>query len=421
MSGLFSMGHADEPIMHGEFMGFVLDDDSLLSLRGWAERQGYPQAVAQQGGLDMFAQLLESAAPPKMAIVDVDGQADPAATTSRLVTLCGGDCRLVIVGSKNDVTLYRRILNAGAVDYLVKPLTQEILNQALAAALKRSVGASKLEAKEAKVIVFLGARGGVGTSLTALNVSWIMAHELKQNVTLFDLDLSFGTSALALDVDPGHGLRDIVSSPNRVDALMIASSLVTESDNFSLLSAEEAVDEITPVDNSAIAALIKEMKGNFDIISVDLPRSMIATQKRLLSSAHEIVVISDLTLAGIRDTLRIKNSLTSLGCTAKITLAAARANASGAGQITRATFEKGIKGTVDLIIPEDVSAVTTAANSGKALGAIAPRATITKTLREFASKLAEVEDGTQNGKASASFWNKLTSDGKHKAGKRGKP
>jgi len=369
----------------------------------------------------MFAQLLESAAPPKMAIVDVDGQADPAATTSRLVTLCGGDCRLVIVGSKNDVTLYRRILNAGAVDYLVKPLTQEILNQALAAALKRSVGASKLEAKEAKVIVFLGARGGVGTSLTALNVSWIMAHELKQNVTLFDLDLSFGTSALALDVDPGHGLRDIVSSPNHVDALMIASSLVTESDNFSLLSAEEAVDEITPVDNSAIAALIKEMKGNFDIISVDLPRSMIATQKRLLSSAHEIVVISDLTLAGIRDTLRIKNSLTSLGCTAKITLAAARANASGAGQITRATFEKGIKGTVDLIIPEDVSAVTTAANSGKALGAIAPRATITKTLREFASKLAEVEDGTQNGKASASFWNKLTSDGKHKAGQRGKP
>ena len=111
MSGIFSFGQSSDQVMHGEFMGFVTDDDSLASLRGWAEKQGYPQATVQHGGPDMFAQMLESSAPPKMAMIDIDGQNDPAAITARLLSLCGGDCRLIIVGTANDVSLYRRILN----------------------------------------------------------------------------------------------------------------------------------------------------------------------------------------------------------------------------------------------------------------------------------------------------------------------
>lgn len=39
-----------------------------------------------------------------------------------------------------------------------------------------------------------------------------------------------GTSALALDIEPGHGLRDVLSSPQRVDSLMIAGALINESE-----------------------------------------------------------------------------------------------------------------------------------------------------------------------------------------------
>lgn len=420
MSRHFSMGHSDEAVMHGEFMGFVLDDDSVLSLRGWAERQGYPVATVQQGGPDIFAQLLESAPPPKIAMIDIDQQADPLAITSRLINLCGGECRLVVVGSKNDVTLYRRILNAGAVDYLVKPLTPDVLNQALAAALKAPLGGKKAEAKECRIIAVVGARGGVGASTIALNTAWLLAHELDKTSALFDLDLQFGTSSLSLDLDPGHGLRDIVSSPNRVDALMIASSIVPESERFSILGAEEAVDEVTPVDSGAIDALMKEMKTNFDIVVVDLPRQLVATQKRLLAAAHEIVIVSDLTLAGIRDTLRIKSALTAFGCTARISTVGARVSASGAGQVTRAIFEKGIKVPVDILVPEDSSSLTTASNSGKALGAIVPRAAITKSLRELAARLLNADEGAP-AKAQSGFWNKIAGEVKGKVDRRSKP
>ena len=410
MSGIFSFGHGDDAVMHGEFMGFVSDDESLLSLRGWAERQGYPNATVQQGGADMFAQMLESSSPPKMAMIDIDGQNDPVAMTARLVSLCGGDCRLVMLGSANDVSLYRRILNAGAVDYLVKPLSSETLNQALAAALRGNIG-GKAEAKEARVIAFIGSRGGVGATTIALNTGWLMAHELGCHVALLDLDLQFGTSSLSLDLEPGRGLRDIVSSPHRVDGLMIASSIVPESENFSVLGAEEAVDEVVPMDGGAITALLKEMKSNFDIIIIDLPRFMLAAHKRLLMAVHEIVIISDLTLAGIRDTLRIKNALTGLGCTAHMSIVASRTDAKGEGYVDQGVFEKGIQGKIDATIFEDSVSLALASNSGKALGESAPGKPVTKALRDLAVALS----GKEEAKEKISLWAKL--GGKHK-GKR---
>lgn len=374
--------------MHGEFMGFAGDDESLDILRNWALKQGFPIATVQHGGSDMFAQMLESSAPPKMVVIDIDGQADPVATTARLVSLCGADCRIIMLGSANDVGLYRRILAAGAIEYLVKPLTSELLNQAMTSALKKTGADGKPIEREAKIVIVVGMRGGVGASTIALNTAWLMSHELNRHVALLDLDLQFGTSSLSLDLEPGRGLRDILSSPHRVDSLMIASSMATESEHFSVLGAEEAVDEYVVMDNAAIAALLKEMKPNFDVIVVDLPRHLFASQKRLLSSAHDIVLVTELSLAGIRDTLRFKNAVKNLECGANVTVVGARTGNGRAGQVDASAFEKGAQVKIDLFVPEDAKTVMEAANSGKAVGAIAKQAPVTKALLALAVKLA---------------------------------
>ncbi len=383
-------------MMHSEFMAFVADDDSLAVIGDWVGRQGYPMATVQQGGPDLFTQMLEGAPAPKMAIIDIDGQSEPLAVVTRLVGLCGPETRLIIIGSTNDVTMYRRMIAAGITDYLVKPMTAELLNQALAAAL-RGHTAGKPEAKEARVIVMMGTRGGVGTSTALINMAWLLAHELNVNTAVLDLDLQFGTSSLALDMEAGRGLREILGSANRVDGLMIASSLVAESDKLSILSAEDAVDEAVITDASAMTALLKEMRDDFDVILIDLPRAMLPSQKRLLSTANEIVLVTELSLAGIRDTLRVKTALATLGCTGTITIVASRTGPNG-GQIDAATFEKGAQLKIDYTLPEDAKAVSSACNAGKALAAEAPSSPLTKALTGLARRLAKVpEDKKKSG------------------------
>ena len=378
----------DVPVMHGEFMGFANDDESLEILRNWALKQGFPFASVQQGGPDLFAQMLESSAPPKLVVIDIDNQMDPVSVAQRLISLCGADCKMVFLGSANDVSLYRRMIAAGAIDYLVKPMTAELMNSAMTAALKKTAGDGQPVVREARIVVTIGVRGGVGASTVVLNTAWIMAHELNQHVALLDLDLQFGTSSLALDLEPGRGLRDILSSPHRVDSLMIASSMMTESEQFSVLAAEEAVDEFVVMDNAAIAALLKEVKGNFDMILIDLPRHLFASQKRLLASAHEIVLVTELSLAGIRDTLRLKNAIKNLECTANVTVVGARTGTTRAGQVDVAAFEKGAQVKIDIIVPEDMKVVTEAANAGKAINAIAKQSPVAKALQTLAIKLS---------------------------------
>jgi pilus assembly protein CpaE len=391
MSGRNSYSsNASDNVMHAEFMAFVTDEDSQIVTRGWSERQGLPQACVQSGGPDMFASMLESSPPPKMALVDIDGQADPVAVAGRLISLCGADTKVVAIGSPNDVGLYRRMLGVGVIDYLVKPLSPELLNTALASAL-RGNKAGKSEIKEARIVVILGIRGGVGASTIAVNTSWVIAHQMDATCALLDLDMQFGTTSLSLDLEPGHGLRDIVSSPQRVDGLMIASSMVAESERFSVLGGEEAVDEYIPVDSAAIAALVKEVKCNFDYIVVDLPRHMLASQKRLLASAHDIILVSEMSLAGIRDTLRIKSALTGLGFTARILVVASKATKDRGGQVDIPTFEKGAQVKVDLVIPEDHKIVAQASNSGKALAEISKTAPVAKAITALAQMLGTPE------------------------------
>lgn len=373
--------------MHGEFMAFVGDDASLGVLRAFAERHGFPAAAVQMGGPDTFAQMLEQIAPPRLVVIDVDGQSDAGAAVARIAALCGPDCKIIAIGTANDVSLYRRMLASGLVDYLVKPLSADMLAQTYAAALRGGTP-GKSDAREARIITVIGIRGGVGASTVAVNTGWLLAHTFKFQCALLDLDLQFGTSALALDLEPGRGLRDVVASAQRVDSLMVASSMVAASERFSVLGAEEAVEDIVPVDGGAITALLKEMRGNFDYVVIDLPRHMLAGQKRLLAASHDIVLVSELSLAGIRDTLRIKNALQALGSAAVLTLVASRVNAANSGQIDNSAFEKGAQVKIDFTVPEDTKSVAAAANTGKALGAIASDAPATKALLALAAKLS---------------------------------
>ena len=402
--------------MHNEFMAFVSDEQTAQSVRSWADKQGFPADTVQVGGLELFTTLLESDAPPKLVLIDFDNQDQPVQVAARVVSLCGPSAKLVAIGTANDVPLFRGMLAAGVSDYLVKPLTPELLTQTMLAAARGGAAGTGNAPREAKNIVIIGVRGGVGASSIATNTAWIMAHEMKKKCVLLDLDLQYGTSALALDIDPGHGLRDVLSSPQRVDGLMIAGALINESENFGVLSAEESIEEVIHVDANAIMALLKEIRNGYQAVLIDMPRHMIATQKRLLATAHEIVLVTEMSLVGIRDTLRIRTTLKGLGSTARITQIATKIGPNRPAAVDEPTFTKGAQAKIDFTIPDDHKNMVMASNAGKMLGAIVPSSPVTKVLRELASHLIETKDGKgKDQKKGAPLFGSLFKGGKKEA------
>lgn len=408
------MTRADS-LMYPEFMAFMTDEASVTIARAFAETRGWPAATVQSGGIDLFGSMMEAAAPPRLVVVDLEGEADPVNACQRLVNMCGPSTKIITVGMNNDVRLYRSLLQAGAVDYLVKPLSIEAFNQAIQlseAPRAASGGPAPPDPKACKLIVLIGVHGGVGASTLALNLGWVLAEDLKHNTALIDLDLHYGACALGLDVEPSRGMRDLLASPQRVDSLMIASSLMVAGKKLSVMSTEEAVGEALSIDPAAVLAIVKDLRENFDYIVVDLPRFMVAQQRAVLAEAQTVLLISDQSLAGARDVLRLKTWLKSVKGDLQQLVVTTRHSKERPPALDQASFEKGIAAKIDAHIPDDVKVLNNSANAGKAFVATSAEAPCSKAVRDLGKRLAASATPAEEIKKIGGLFGGLKSKGK---------
>ncbi|HEY0837100.1 MAG TPA: hypothetical protein VGE72_24530 [Azospirillum sp.] len=383
--------------MNDSFLAFVSDDDSFQVARAVAGEMGWSGAVVQRGGAgDVLEMLTHDVPPPKVLLVDLDGTANPFATVAKLASMAGADTRLVGLGTANDIDLYRDLISAGASDYLVKPLAPEALHHVIRQAKQTPRRAQPQETEPGRLIVVVGVRGGVGASTVAVNTAWLMAHELKRKTALLDLDLHFGTDTLALDLEPGRGLREALETPNRLDSLLIASSMVTESERLSVLGAEEPLEESVSFGPAALGALLDELRGTHEAVVVDMPRHLLPASRPVLGSAEQVVLVSDLSLAGIRDTARMMQVIKVLGGPACVVVAS-RAGGSRKPQVDQATFEKGIQGKIAHLVPDEDKTVAAATNQGKAVAQLSPTSAVVKALRALAMQMADAQPAAKKG------------------------
>jgi len=71
--------------------------------------------------LDAALRRIRSGAAPRILLVDLGDSSAPIAEVSAARAVGGADLKLVVLGTVNDVALFRDLLSAGASHYLVKP------------------------------------------------------------------------------------------------------------------------------------------------------------------------------------------------------------------------------------------------------------------------------------------------------------
>ena len=357
-------GERAMPASSGDpLLAFACDEDTLDIITRVVPG-GRRGVEVREGGINAAQSAVNQGACPELLIVDISDSASPVSDVSGLTSSVGPDTTVVALGPENDVALYRSLLSAGVTDYLVKPVsTQELRRTILAAG--ESTDQAEQTAK-GRVSALIGARGGVGVSSLAIGVAWTLAQDFRKQVALVDLDLHFGTVALNLDLEPGNGLRSALENADRIDSLFVASALVNVSDNLFVLGGEEPLDQTFEPQPEAFELLMTELRRIFDVILIDLPRHMVPTAVGTLSTADGIAVVTDLSLAGLRDAARLRTSLGRIAPDTSLSIIANRVGLEKASELPRAEFEKGLGSKIDVYVPEEPRAAK-AALSGKPL------------------------------------------------------
>ena len=386
LMNLSGSGEAGAAYRSVECAAFIADEETRRTVEQACQALGKTVSVAEGGSREAMEYLSE-APMPEVLIVDVSDTGKPLSTMLTITAAFAENTKVIAIGSVNDIALYRELIEGGVSDYLVKPVSEKALGDSIA---RERAPAPTIEPtgekQAANVIAVVGTRGGVGASTVAANCAWIVAQEHKRQTTLLDLDLQFGTIALALDIEPTRGLREALENPSRIDSLFLSSAAAKLSDRFTVLAAEEAVDGEVHFDPSAVDLLLGEINRSSQFIFVDLPRTGSIARTRLLQLTTQIVVVTDVTLAGLRDCIRLVAMLERAAPQAKLMVVANRAGRAE-NALSKAEFEKALGRKVDVVLPEDTKALATSVNRGKPLPVVAKGSKFVASLRQLSRRL----------------------------------
>lgn len=375
----------------------------------------FPGLQIVNGGTREVVDYLAAGAPPKLLIVDVSDSAKPMSAMLPIIAAFAEDTKVIAIGAVNDINLYREMTEAGISDYLVKPVSDRALDgainraeerrqQAMQASMNPAPTATPLNDKRS-VISVLGTRGGVGATTVATNLAWLMAFDKKRDTILMDLDLQDGSIALALDVEPSHGLREVLDNPSRIDSLFITSVGVKCGDHLTVMAAEEGVDDEVHYNTSAVSLLVEELRKQSPVIVVDVPRKAASARAAVLAASTDIVVVTDMTLAGLRDAIRFNAMIHQVASTARVVFVANREGGKEA-TVSKAEFEKALGKPVNVVLADDPKANQAAANAGKPVVAAAASSKMTAGFKSIVSLLlADIAAG-KPAKKKFSFFSK---------------
>jgi pilus assembly protein CpaE len=351
------------------FSAFVCDDLTLDVVRSVCDEMGWVQEKANKGGLRNAIQSLSVSASPQILLVDLSESGDPIGDINSLAEVCEPGTVVIAMGQVNDVRLYRDLMMSGLQDYLLKPVSPDALRDAVAHA-QMILNAPKNEEgskdKPHLSLAVIGTRGGVGASTIATSLAWLYSDKLGHLTGLLDLDVHFGTGALALDLEPGRGLTDAIDNPSRIDGLFIERAMIKANEKLSILSAEASISSPILTDGAAFFQLQEEFRAAFENTVIDLPRSMLIAYPHLMHDVNVVVIVCELTLASARDTIRLLAWLRSNAPHCTPVVVANKVQAANT-EVSRKDFEGSIERKIDLVLPFDSKATAQAAKVGKPL------------------------------------------------------
>jgi pilus assembly protein CpaE len=186
---------------------------------------------------------------------------------------------------------------------VVKPLTREMLAKVLTPKpISSEVGKAAL--KLGKIVSFIGARGGVGTTTLAANLAWYLANRQGRRVALVDLDLQSGDCSLLFNAENVPGFRDALANPLRLDHLLLDRIMSKVGERLFLPGSEEPLHDNVQLTVAAIDTLFSVLRAHFHFIIVDVPRIPAPAYRRALEMADRRVVVVDQTMKSMRDGVR---------------------------------------------------------------------------------------------------------------------
>ncbi|WOI53565.1 pilus assembly protein CpaE [Parvularcula sp. LCG005] len=353
----------------------------LIEAAAGDRRLAKAHVTLQSGDARRAAEIYSNDSTPNLLILEA-GDSSQALLDGldALAQVCDPSTRVIIVGDINDIRLYRELINRGISEYIVRPSSPLQIISSIG-----SLYADPDAPPIGKTFVFVGARGGSGSSSICHNVAWSLAEEMRSDTVLMDLDLAFGTAGLDFEHDPSQGLAEALAAPERLDDVLLDRLLQKCTERLSLFAAPNLLDRDYDMPTESFEAVIDTVKASAPCIAVDLPHVWTGWARMMLQSADEIILTATPDLSSFRNAKNIVETIKSHRTNdAPPILVLNQVGVPKRPEVPAEQFEEALGLTPRAILPWDPVTFGTCATNAEPLMEVAPKAKVTQEVSRIA-------------------------------------
>jgi len=219
----------------------------------------YPQKVGD------LAQLLPQTF--NVVLLNVDGDPDLAFSLAENLS-ANSRTYLMAYSARADMKIAVHLMRAGAREFFTAPLDPVEIAAAMERAGEHYASVAQESRSTSRLFVFLGTKGGCGTTTLAANFAIALAQESEGNTLLMDFGLPLGDVAINLGIKTEYSVSNALQFPDRLDAKLLSTLIAKHSTGLSVLAAPSEFNDIQATPD-AVDKLVSVAGESFNFVVVD--------------------------------------------------------------------------------------------------------------------------------------------------------
>ncbi len=358
------------------------------------ELQSSP-ALQGLGGASLLALTSDAEVPndqlasAKVLVIEVDPSVPASVRRIGKIRSDRSDLKIIAAINRADVALVRTLIRQGITDVAALPFDPEELASQILEALAPLREAGR-EAGLGLVTTVIRSTGGCGstTVLTHLAAALAEVDKTGRGVCVLDLDLQSGAAAAYVGTSPKFNISALLEASDRLDEDLVLSVASETPCGFAVIAAPDMITPLDVAKPEQFSAIVALLRKRFAHVLVDLPANWTNWSLATAAEAGQILLVTDISIAGLRQAKRRIDLLASVGVDPdSVKIVANRMERRFFKTIGVDDIFQALRCEVVATLSDEGSAMRSAQDQGVLLGEVAGKNGFSKSIKGLARML----------------------------------
>lgn len=255
---------------------------------------------------------------PTVVLMDVNMPDIDGIEATRSIMSQRPNTGVIMMSVLNEPDILRRSMLAGAREYLVKPFSLDELLSGVRnvhdmvsglpeptttrpQATQETKSSSERPTGQARIISFVGSKGGVGRSFLATNFAVALREATNQRVAVVDASMAFGDIGLMMNITDAKSIGEAVQYAGSIDSELMETLMQDHASGVSVLLAPTSPQDAETVTSNIVRDALTVLVTMYDYIVVDTSPGFDDVTLQIYDVSDLLLLVTAMDMASIKD------------------------------------------------------------------------------------------------------------------------